>query len=196
MYHVRSFFNALHIILASILPQDRELREYIHIFILITSLLGRLLRQYKSLRQDIKIPIKVSLLVVLPSPYKPEQQFCSRACIGFTATGSAETKKCLRNKIINDRKQNVPELARLTKKKGFPSPGNCAEAEAVGHLDYFASSIHQRCTESRSVLCIISTLRLLDGTPDQSCPMCLEMLSLLREKDRLLRTISLTPTPR
>jgi hypothetical protein len=193
MYHVRSFFTALHIILTSILPPDRELREYIHIFVLVTLLLGRLLRHYKSLCGNIKFAKKISLLVVLPSPYQRDQQFCSRACIGFTATGPAETKKCLRNKIIHDRIQNLPELARLTTKKNFSSPGNCAEAETFGHLDTFVSSIRQISTKSRFTLCVTSTLSLLDGTPDQSCPQCLEMLRLLRKKDRFLRTFDLAP---
>lgn len=194
-YHIRSFFSALHAILTSILSPDNGLQEYVHIFILVTSLLGRLLRHYKSRCSDIQIPRKVSLLVVLPSPYQHNRQLRSRAAIGFSATGSAKTKKSLRNKLIHDRIQNLPELTRLAKRKGYPSPGNCAEAETLSHLVPFVSNVRGIAQNHRQlVLSVTTTLHLLNGTPDQNCPQCIELLGLLRGTVPLLRTFDLAPT--
>jgi hypothetical protein len=193
VYNVRSLFTALHIIITAVIPPDRELREYIHLFILLTTMIGRLMRHYQSLRRDIRIPTKTSMLVVLPSPYKPNQQFRSRATIGFSATGSAKTKLSLRNRLIHDRIQNLPELANVAKKKHFYAPGNCAEAETLGHLDSFVFKVRETAKKCCVVLGVTSTLHLLDGTPDQNCFQCTELLGFLRAKDRLLRTVDLAP---
>jgi hypothetical protein len=193
VYNVRSFFTALHLILTNILPPDRQLREYIHIFILLTALLRRLFRHYKSLRSNIRMPTKSSLLVVLLSSDSSSQRFRSRSTIRFSATGSAKTKNCLRNKLINDRIHNLPELTKITKKKKSPSPGNCAEAETLGHLDSFVSSVRGTAGKSRVVLGITSTIHFFDGTPDPNCFQCVELLRLLRAKDPLLRTLDLAP---
>jgi hypothetical protein len=132
---------------------------------------------------------------VLPSPYQNGQELRSRATIGFSATGSAETKKSLRNKLIHDRIQHLPELTRIARQKGYPSPGNCAEAENLIHLHSFISKVSSNGQNRRqSVLAVTVTLHLLEGTSDRNCPQCMGLLGLLRTKYPSLRTLDLVPT--
>ena len=181
-YTVSSFFSAVHLVATRAMPENRSLGEYIAI----ANLLGKLItRLIENLSAEGVIPEKhistsLALLVCQVNNRDAEERPLSRAAIGFSACGTKQKK----NHVISERKSNLPVLNSITP-KNHPEepdwqPGNCAEAEAFGYLEFMQSSLREASWETQlaryatgkvEVLSINLTLRLGDKSDNHIAPM-------------------------
>jgi hypothetical protein len=104
--------------------------------------------------------------------------FRSRAAIGFSACGAE------RQNIIKDRQNIIPEVATIAQRGKIP--GNCAEVDALCHLDEFMRIVRQG---SGKVLAVTVTLNLSLGECWAPCNECRPLLELLRKNRYKIRTL-------
>lgn len=188
-YYVRDFFTALHVILLSLLPPQKDLREYLQIFLLLQKLLYRALekyrREYKG-KHFLQIPTKMSLLVFIPSERPQQSLRVPRCIIGFSGVG-------VRNRTIEERHVNLPVLQSVTRKHPLGWPvGNCGEAETLAYTYRIPNG---KAVDNFRILLVQLTLNLREPVPkpEPMCDQCKETLSCIRKQYPVLVTLDLAP---
>jgi len=121
VYTVQSFLGAIHAILCHCIPINRPLQEYVKLFLLFAKLRNRALQLHFISCSEFNP--KIGLLTYLLSN-------TSRAIIGFSASDTRRVKQ----EIIKDRRNHLPDLPKIHTRDLPWSIGNCAEAEIFAHL--------------------------------------------------------------
>jgi hypothetical protein len=196
-YKVRNFFSALHIILLSILPPERELKEYTLLFITLQRLLARVIDQYRTTYRGsnmLQIPTIITLSVFLPSSSPPQIIQVPKAVIGFSMMGADLTRK----EILKERHENLPFLAAAKRNRNRPGDwpvGNCGEAETFAYTYRFPRG---RASNSFRLILVNLSLELMaeTTTPVRVCQQCKEVLTSLRERYPLMVSLDLAPQPK
>ena len=133
-YVVRNFWTALHIILQFNLPPDRCLKEYLQIFMVLQKCLARAVKSFQDSSQgweELQIPSKISLLVILPSSTPSHPLQTPHVSIGFNLP---ENHPVMQGELLNERRANLPILDILQRNQSGTNPvGICGETETLAY---------------------------------------------------------------
>ena len=173
-YTVRSFLGAIHAILCHCIPINRPLQEYIKFFLLFAGLLNRALQQ--DFISCTEFNPKIALLAYLSSN-------TSRAIIGFSASGTRRVKQ----EIIKDRRNHLPDLQKINTHDLPWSVGNCTEAEAFAHL----KRMGEAGDRSSQTIAASLTLDLRELSSREPCLQCSDLFRKVHSE--FIVTVSLAP---
>lgn len=162
------------------MPPNRSLSEYITLLTLLTKLLRRLVRHLRSQVPSFTQPFTSTAIGLLAGHV--DGHTASMARIGFSVYGRPRQRKAL----IRERKENLPELARISGNVRWES-GNCAEAELFGHLRSMRRILSESCPGEPDIIFVSLTLKLAEGTTGfgmslggkRMCQLCCQLADVL-----------------
>jgi hypothetical protein len=187
-YAVASFFGAVHLVASRAMPQDRSLREYIAIANLLGKLIARLF-EHLSARGAVNVGLVSTSLALLACHVVDENEGrdlpLARAAVGFSLGGTYHSRaaKKRKAKTLNERTSNLPLLETIEPSRDTSwRPGNCAEPEALAHLDHMQNTLRTIVAVSHmaseevapkraEVLSISLTLKLAEKGESHTSPM-------------------------
>ena len=192
-YVVRNFWTALHIILQFNLPPDRCLKEYLQIFMVLQKCLARAMKSFQDSSQgweELQIPSKISLLVILPSSTPSHPLQTPHVSIGFNLP---ENHPVMQGELLNERRANLPILDILQRNQSGTNPvGIWGETET---LAYTFGAPRRRTIDKFRLILVNLTVDFMSEeiVPLRMCQESKKLAEMLRDKHRLLVSLDLAP---
>lgn len=167
------------------MPTNRPLGEYI----VILNLLGRLLARLDAQLNlgTVKKSHTSTTIGLLASFSRIDNQLFSRAVIGFSLTGSGKK----RQRIIKQRRKNLPQLNEIDTHGLNWSPGNCAECETFAYYNYLYESLKNKCGQFK-IVTVSLALNILQGFPVPFCAQCSQLarIVVIENRDEIIDLVS------
>lgn len=169
------------------MPQDRSLREYIAIVNLLGKLIARLF-EHLGAQGTVNVDLVSTSLALLACHVVDENEVrdlpLGRAAVGFSLGGTRHSRaaKKRKAKTLKERTSNLPLLETIEPSRDTSwKPGNCAEPEALAHLDHMQNTLRtmvavshmasEEVAKRAEVLSISLTLKLAEKGEGHTSPM-------------------------
>ena len=183
-YTVSSFFSAVHLVVSRAMPHDRSLGEYIAIVNLLGKLIARVFEHLSAvgvINMD-HVSTSLALLachVVAEDGDGNDNPKLARAAVGFSLRGRRRKKQ----KSMDERNSNLPILSTIDASPNTWKPANCAEPEALAHLEFMQGKLRTAARGSTvmeseefegkkaEIMCVSLTLKLEEHGDSHTSPM-------------------------
>jgi hypothetical protein len=181
-YTVSSFFSAVHLVVSRAMPHDRSLGEYIAIVNLLGKLIARVFENLSAVGVINMDHVSTSLALlachVVDDGDGNDGPKLARASVGFSLRGRRSKKQ----KSMDERNSNLPMLSTIDASPNTWKPANCAEPEALAHLEFMQAKLRTAARESdmeseengvkrTEIICVSLTLKLEEHADSHTSPM-------------------------